>query len=291
MRSAWPIAFALLLSTPAVAQVPAHPPLQRQYQAGQVLAYHMTGDNDGWHYTADARGLVAADAGGLFHEDFVWSNLVSDGAPLALSARMSGFHQTLSLAPDHNPAPPDLSQVDPRMIGPVTDLMTVYVDLWLANKLGRLTKPGDHLYFPNPMVPSWADGRRVRIGEDAIDFDMTLKSLDPAASVAVLEVKHVPPPETRVHLPADWMKAVAAGPANNWVQVEKTDDGTFTAAVGQETFDVTLSIDLKDGHILHAAMTNPVHTIVRTCSDEALTQCGEAGTHDILRQVTIDQIP
>jgi hypothetical protein len=34
-------------------------------------------------------------------------------------------------------------------------------------------------------------------------------------------------------------------------------------------------------------MDNPVKTIERTCEDLALTKCGEAKPHDILRKVEI----
>src|SRR6185312_3675405 len=100
----------------------SHPLLQRQYQAGQGVAYHMTGDNDGWHYAADARGAVA-QTNGVFQEDFAWSNLVSNGQAQALPPAMAAWRQSLSLDPNRMPSPPDLSQVDPRLIGPVTDLM------------------------------------------------------------------------------------------------------------------------------------------------------------------------
>jgi hypothetical protein len=282
----WPIALILFLATPAAAS----PPLQRQYQAGQGVAYRMTGDNDGWHYTAEAQGTVTAGADGTFREDFAWSNLVSNGQAQALPATMAAWRQSLSLDPNHMPSPPDLSQVDPRLIGPVTDLMTFYVDLWLANKLGQLNKAGDHLYFPNPMTPSWADGGHVRLGEDAVDFDMTLKSVDASAGAAVLEIKHVPPPQPRIHLPAPWMQT-AAGATPNWVEVRSEADGTFSAAVGQESFDVVITVSLRDGHILHAEMINPVKTVVRACTDAALTRCGDAKPHDILRKVAVDQIP
>ena len=291
MTRAWLIALFVLAATPVVAQTPTHPPLARQYQAGQALAYRMTADNDGWHYTVEARAVVARDAGGTFHEDYAWSNLVSDGQAATLSPAMTAWRQSLSLDPDRMPAPPDLSQADPRLIGPITDLMTFYADLWLAAKFNRLNAPGDHFYFPNPMVPSWADGTRVLTGADAIDFDMTLKSLDATAGTAVLEVRHVPPPQPKLHLPAPWMSSVLAGPANNWVEVRKLDDGTFRAAVGVETFDVDITVSTRDGHMLRAEMTNPVKTVERICTDAALTQCGDAKPHDILRKVEIEQIP
>ena len=289
MAHFWTAAFLIAAAGSATAQIPARPPLQRHYEAGQTLAYHMTGDNDGWHYSADALSTVRTDVGsGGFFEDIAWSNLVSNGQPQGLPAAMTGWRQRLSLDPARPPSPPDLSQVDPRMIGPITDLLTFYADLWLANKLSQLNKPGDHVHFPNPMTPSWADGTRVRLGEDAMDFDMTLTAIDPATGTAMLEVKHVPPSQARIHLPAPWMRTAITG-APNWVEVRKLDDGTFAAAVGEETFDVTITISLQDGHILRAEMTNPVRTIGRTCTDEALDRCGEPKPRTILRRIVLEQ--
>ena len=42
------------------------------------------------------------------------------------------------------------------------------------------SQEGDHFYFHNFMRPSsWPDGKRVLVGEDAVDFDMTFNSLNP----------------------------------------------------------------------------------------------------------------
>jgi hypothetical protein len=38
-------------------------------------------------------------------------------------------------------------------------------------------------------------------------------------------------------------------------------------------------------------MENPVTTIERVCEDEALTKCGEAKRHEILRQIEIESKP
>ncbi len=266
-------------------------PLHRVYKPGQVLGYHMSADNNGWQYSADARAQVKPDATGGYYEDITWSNLVSSGQVVTPSAAMMAYRQKLSLDPDHMPSPPDLSQVDPQMVGPVTDLMTFYVDLWLAQKFNQLHKPGDHFYFPNPMTPSWADGTRIILGEDAIDFDMTLKSVSVQDNLAVLEVRHVPPPQPRIHLPVEWMQKPVAGTANNWVQVEKRADGTYVAAVGQERFDVLISVSLTDGRIVKATMNNPVATVERVCEDAALSHCSDPKPRHILRQIEIQQVP
>lgn len=262
-------------------------PLERHYRQGEVLVYEMKTANEGSHYRIRAEGVVGPDVSGALAESFAWTNMEFEGSAVALRAGMETFRQPLTLAPEHPPMMPDLTKVDPRLIGPITDMMTFYVDLWLANKLNRLHKSGDHFYFHSPMpASSWADGSRVLLDESAIDFDFTLKEVDESTHTAILEVKHVPPAKSAIHTKADWMKKPVDSLPNNWVTVSKTASG-YEAGVGQETFDVLLTISMTDGKILHATMYNLVHTVMRTCEDEALTKCSMPQPHDILRQVEI----
>jgi hypothetical protein len=267
---------------------PSHNPLQRQYHEGDAVIYRMNGVNESWHYSVEGKGIVKKDAAGTYFEEYQWSKMESDGKALQLSSETAAYRQRLSLDPNQNPSAPDLNKIDPKLIGPVTDFMTFYADLWLANKLGQLHKAGDHFYFRNPMPPSsWADGTHVLIGESAIDFDLTLKSVDAATRTALLVVRHVPPEKSQVQLSAAWMQTPVGNTPNNWVGVQKEQNGSYTAAVGQENFTVDIKVDLADGKILSATMDNPVKTIERTCEDQALTKCGEAKPHDILRKVDI----
>jgi hypothetical protein len=265
--------------------------LERHYRAGETRVYEMKAVNEGSHYRIRAEGVVKQDAGGALGEEYAWSQMEIEGKPVVLSPQMESFRQSLTLAPEHAPMMPDLTKVDPRTIGPITDMMTFYVDLWLANKLNRLHKAGDHFYFHNPMpASSWADGRRVLLGESAVDFDLTLKEVDEANHTAVLEVKHVPPAQSAIDTKAEWMKKPVASLPNNWATVSKTATG-YDAGVGQETFDVLIKVSTVDGKILYATMDNPVHTEMRSCEDEALTKCSAPQPHDILRQVEITLLP
>jgi hypothetical protein len=265
-------------------------PLHRQYHEGEKLVYHMKGVNESWHYEIEADGLVKKDAAGRFFEEYQWTHMQSEGQPLAL-ATAADYRQRLTLDPEQNPSAPDLTRVDPKMIGPVTDLMTFYADLWLANKLGALKKAGDHFYFRNPMpASSWADGSRVLLGESAIDFDMTLKAVNPAQGTAVLEVKHVPPEKSALQTKAAWLQEPVGARPNNWQTVQKTPEGKFDAGAGEETFTVEITISLADGHIVSATMDNPVKTFERTCEDEALTRCGDAKPHAILRKIEVAEV-
>jgi hypothetical protein len=73
------------------------------------------------------------------------------------------------------------------------------------------------------------------------------------------------------------------------VLVRKTATG-FAASVGKETFGVTLNVDTSNGKILSARMENPVSKVTRTCSDAALTACGDAQATPILRRIELSLV-
>jgi hypothetical protein len=263
-------------------------PLHRQYREGERLTYHMKAMNESWRYEIDAKGVVKKNASGQFFEEYQWAHMTSNGEPVSLAQSVGDYRQKLTLDPSQIPSGLDLTKVDQKLVGPITDMMTFYADLWLANKLGVLKNAGDHFYFKNPMPPSsWADGSHVLVGEDAIDFDMTLKSVDVAAGTAVVEVKHVPPKDSVLPFKASWMREPVAAGANNWVQIVKNSEGKYEAAVGLETFAVNLTVSTADGHIVSATMENPVTTTERLCDDERLTTCGAPKRHEILRKVEL----
>ncbi|HEY6370155.1 MAG TPA: hypothetical protein VIX37_06230 [Candidatus Sulfotelmatobacter sp.] len=225
-------------ATPATTN---HSPLVRHYTQGEKLIYHMKGDNDGWTYEVQANGVVKKDATGHLIEEYGWSDLKSN-APMSLSTPSLNFRQTLSLDPATPPGIPNLSQVQTFLIGPITDMLTLYSDLWLAIQQSDLKRPGDHAYVEVGVPASWVDGSYVTLGEDSLDFDLTLNELNTSNQVATLLVRHVPPAKPNVKLPAAWMQAPVADTPNNWVQVSKGQAGKYVAGVGKETFDVEIKI-------------------------------------------------
>ncbi|HKS82140.1 MAG TPA: hypothetical protein VJR23_11615 [Candidatus Acidoferrales bacterium] len=265
----------------------SHPPLSRQYRDGEILRYHMKGLNENWHYEIQVEGVVKKDSSGRFFEEYQWSDLVSNGQKTALAPSTADFRQRVSLDPNDIPSIPDLSHVDLKLIGPITDFMTIYSDLWLAGKIGSLTYTGDHFYFKRGGANSWADGNYVTLGEDSIDFDFTLANVNPADKTATLIVRHVPPAEPGIHIPADWMRAPVSDSANNWIEVRKDQNGKYTAAVGKETFDVQIKVSLENGKILSANIENPVRATERQCEDAALEKCGDPKPHSIERQIQL----
>ena len=268
------------------------PTLAPHYQENETIAYTMRTINEGHEdtvrYDARARGVVKRDPSGVFFEEFVWSDVHVNGQAFPLSPAGQEFRQRLSLSPEYKISIPDLSKVQPILIGPITDLLTFYVDLRLAMKEKGLVRAGDHAYVRYGVPSSWADGMYTVLGQSAIDFDITLQAIDPKTQVATLVVRHVPPPESKAKLPADWMLAPVGKAPNNWVQIQKEPGGRYAAEVGQETFDVNIKFSLATGKIISATMDNPVEVMRRDCDDLALTVCGAPIRYRIRRQITLE---
>ncbi len=139
-------------STPIIA-------LHREYRVGEVLHYEMKGSNHGWEYQIEATDVTRKDATDGFYEEIGWSNLRSN-APMTLSPTSLAFRQTFSTESGKYLAVPDLSKVQPFLIGPITDMLKFYSDIWIA-KEKKLTQVGQHVYFEHGKPNSWADGQHV----------------------------------------------------------------------------------------------------------------------------------
>ena len=289
--------FLLVIGGPVSAQTTAKQTpasathlLTRRYTEGEKLTYAMKGSNEDWEYQIQATGVVKKDAAGHMVEEYAWSDFKSN-APMTLNDASLNFRQTLSLSPDSHPSVPDLSKVQPFLIGPITDMLTFYADLWLAIQQGNLNRAGDHTYVKFGTTASWADGNYVLLGEDSIDFDLTLKEVDSAKQVATLLARHVPPKEPAVKLPAAWMHTPVSDTPNNWVEAKRNNAGKYDVEVGKETFDVEIKVSLADGKILSATLHNPVEAIKKECSDATFSSCGDSTPHHILRQIELRLVP
>ncbi len=245
--------------------------LQRRYAEGTVSHYLMTGNNDGWQYSVRATDTVKRDANGRYYEEIGWSNFTSN-AQQTLTLASLALRQTVSL---DDPASymriPSLADVQPFLIGPITDTLTFYSDLLLVDK-AKLVQPGQTAYVSRTTPNSWADGQRVLVGQDVVDFLLSVEAVNPAKHTKTLLIQHMPPPSLHVVQPAKWMQGPSSKP-NNFIQVSKEGDG-FRAETGKETFDVRLVVDTRDGSILSATMNNPVVLTTRNCTDWELMDCG-----------------
>lgn len=264
--------------------------LTRHHPGGEALSYHMNAVNEEWQYHINADGMVKKDENGRYFEEYRWSRFVSDGKPTELTPAGQQFRQILSLDPARGLSAPDLSKADLRIIGPITDLLTFYADLLLAIRHGTLSRVGDHFSFSTGTANSWADGNKVVLGEDALVFDVVLQDIDREHQTATLAVHHVPPEKAEVKLPADWMRRPLTDTPNNWVQVQRLQNGKFSAAVGKETVDVVIRVSLVDGRILSGVLDNPVITMESECENAAVTECSGRKPHTIHRHVEISLV-
>jgi hypothetical protein len=263
--------------------------LERRYTSGAVSHYLMTGNNDGWEYRIEATDVVKRDLSGRYYEEIAWSDLTSN-AHQTLTPASLALRQTVSLDdPSSYMRVPNLATVQPLLIGPITDTLTIYSDLLLAMQ-SKLVQPGQTAYVSRTTPNSWADGQRIILGQDVVDFSLKVETVNPAEHSETLLIQHVPPPVLHAQLPAKWMQEPTSAGPNNFVQVSKQDDG-FTAEAGKETFDVRLVVDTHDGHIRSAAMHNPVALTTRTCTDRELTQCGPEASKTTLRKITWELVP
>lgn len=259
----------------------------RRYQEGEHMTYLMKGINENWRYQIEASGVVEKDAKGRWVEEYAWSHLVSNGKHVALPTSGARYRELLSLDPARPPFVENLGSAPRVLIGPITDLGTFYVDLWLARRLGnKLARSGDHALVKIGKPGSWADGKRVLTGESAVDFHFRLLSVNRTASRATLLVQHLPPAQLEVPLPAPWMRAPFGPTPNNWVEVKRKGEA-FVAAAGRETFDVQMTVNLANGEILSAQMKNRVRARVRDCRDAALKHCDIPKLQVISRQIGI----
>ena len=263
--------------------------LERRYTDAAISHYLMTGKNDGWQYTIRATDVVKRDTSGRYYEEIGWSSLTSN-AQQAMTPASLAMRQTVSLDdPASYMKMPELANVQPLLIGPITDTLTIYSDLLRAMQ-AKLVQPGQTAYVSLTTPNSWADGQRVLLGQDVVDFSIRVESVNAAEHTETLLIQHVPPPRSHIQLPAKWMQERTSTPPDNFIQVSKQSDG-FTAEIGKETFDVRLTVDTRDGHILSAEMHNPVVLTSRTCTDRELTQCGPEASKTTLREITWKLVP
>jgi len=268
-------------------------PFQVRYRVGEKTTYHMTASNKDVHrdlrYEADATGTVSKNPDGVLVEDFEWTKLVVNEKAVELPMGTDAIHQILSRDPSFPLSVPDMSKIPPILIGPVTDLLTFYVDLQLAARGAKLVHAGDHFYFEHGTPASWADGTTVCVGEDSIDFDVSLSDVNASKGTATTVVRHVPPAKPRIRKVADWTSVAVADTPNNWIQVVNMGPEGYLGQVGKETFDVRLTTSLTDGHLSSATLDNVVDVLERPSKSRDLSMPGAESRYKIVRKIEMHE--
>jgi len=107
----------------------------RRYVEGDRLQYLMKAQNNGSTYEVRVTATTKKAADGRFVDELAWSDMVVNGAPRALAATSQAFRLAMTLEGGAPFELPDLSKA-PGLIGPVTDVLTFYSDLFLAMHQG-----------------------------------------------------------------------------------------------------------------------------------------------------------
>ena len=262
------------------------PPLERRYREGERLAYRITSEHttdgrlDG-STEAHAVTVVKKNSKGAFFEEVQWVRLERNGAPIELPLEGLKLRQRVSLDPGFPLAVPlGLQQAPPPLVAPVLGLMALYADTQLALRAGLLRNAGDHGEVKSPVSRQWEGG------EDCVDFQVSLTSVDAAADVATLQVERVPPAEGCIQPPAPWMVQSVTGVPNNWYQV-KQDGARWRAQTGEARNHDQIQLVLSTGAIRSATLSSPVELVSADCSDPELLVCSEPLRHRLNRKLQI----
>ena len=208
-------------------------PFERKYGDGETLNYRiqMTHTYDGTitsTYDAHAAGIVKSDDKD-FYEKFHWTSVIGDGNKITLSPAADNFRQVLSLVPPFRLSiPAELTNLGSSLIGPITDLLTFYADESLIIRHPNIRHPSDHLYLNASVASSWGSG------QDCLDFEITLLSLDQLKHLGMIKVSHLPPSKICIKPPAKWMESQVIDTPNNWYDIDRSKK-KWVASAGKET--------------------------------------------------------
>jgi hypothetical protein len=144
----------------------------RRYKDGDRLSYVMKGRHNDRPFEVRLTAVVKKGADGRFVEEYAWSDLTWGGEAQPLTPSSRDFRRAVTLAGGEPFTFPDLSRVQPGLIGPVTDLLTFYSDLFLAMHAGHLRAPGDHFLVPNPMV---SETYVASAGKETFDVELKVR--------------------------------------------------------------------------------------------------------------------
>lgn len=207
-------------------------PIQRKYIEGETLKYrilmsHVYDGKETSTYDSIATGIVRKDQQGSFFEEFQWTSILDEGVAVKFTKADKEFRQILSLSPPFKLAiPKELTNLSPFMMGPITDFLTFYVDQSLIiRESSALQKAGDHIYLNTAIASSWGKG------QDCLDFDVSLASVDQNKKIAEIIVSHLPPSKICITPAAPWMYEQTTESPNNWYNVEKEANNWLASAL------------------------------------------------------------
>ncbi|MGN6294955.1 MAG: hypothetical protein ACTHMV_19550 [Chitinophagaceae bacterium] len=267
----------VILSLPAIAQQ-GKPDFSRKYKSGEMYRYELTTEyyqNREWKSSTIAvcELTVQADSLGMPYESVQWLSQkiitakdTTDESPMAL--RVKPYH--LSLHPKGTLELPVITEAG--MTGAITDFHTFYVAIHQKAGIDKLQKQGDAYLLPTPVKGNFGNGKTILKGEDCITISSKLKEIK--ARQVVIQTDFLPPqqPCLDYYLPA-CSQPVSGDTLNNIQMIMVAPAGKVNLQYGKERFDIISTINIADGILLEATMTNELLLRLKVNCTEALQDC------------------
>jgi hypothetical protein len=250
----------------------------RSYTAGESYRYRLSTNvthNGKWHsrIVAVCELKVVKDSNGIPADELRWISkkvlTLKDTLDMsAEAARVAPY--LISLHPEGKLDLPLITV--PGMTGEITDLNTFFVAVAPASGVRHLKRKNDRFTKPEPARGNFANGKDIIAGEDCIQ--MTLSLLEDAADSVVLQTDFVPPAAPCLHYLLDEMRTpVVKDTLNNFQMVRPTVNGKFNVLFGKEKFNITSTLQKRDGKITRALMSNTLTLKMKLNYDAAYAGC------------------
>jgi len=267
----------VILCLPAITQQ-RRTDFNRKYKNGEKYRYEMTTEyyqNREWKSRAVAvcELTVKTDSAGIPYESVQWlsqKNITAKDTTDESSMVLRVKPYRISL---HPKGPLELPVItEPGMTGTITDFHTFYVAIHHKTGIGRLRKKGDAYQLPTPVKGNFGNGRTILKGEDCIAISGRL--MDVNATQALVQTDFLPPQQSCLdyYLPA-FDQPVSGDTLNNIQMIMAAGNGKVNLQYGKERFDIISRINITDGMLLEANMTNELQLRLKVNCNDSLQDC------------------
>lgn len=268
----------LIFLSLAVKAQQSKPDFGRKYRNGESYRYELTTEyyqNSEWksRTVAVCELTVQTDSSGIPYESLQWLSQRSITArdtldESAMALRVKPYRISL-----HPNGPLELPVItEPGMTGAITDFHTFYVAIHKKTGVDRLQKQGDTYQLPAPVKGNFGNGKTIVKGEDCITISGRL--MEVKATEVTIQTDFLPPqqPCLDYYLPA-FSRPVSGDTLNNIQMIMVAGAGKLNLQFGKERFDIISRINIADGMLLEADMTNELQLRLKVNCNESLQDC------------------
>jgi hypothetical protein len=284
-----------LLHLPLIAQ---HDKLnfERKYITGEKYRYQLTTEyyqNHQWkaRTVAICELAVQTDSSGIPYESLQWLSQQTitatdtvDESPMA--RRVQPYR--ISLHPKGTLQLPVITEAG--MTGAITDFNTFYVAIHGKAGMSKLKKQGDVYESPSPVKGNFGNGKTILKGEDCINISSKL--VEANAAQVIVQTSFLPPVQACLdyYLPA-LSKPVSGDTLNNIQMIMAAGKEKVNLQFGKEKFIITSHINIADGMLTQAYMTNELILRLKMNCNNTLEDCQMEIPWHICRTIDLKLLP